>query len=61
MTETLLTAKDVAKYFSVSQESVRRWERDGLLRSVRIVGSVRFSEEAIREFIAKNERERETA
>lgn len=59
MTSALLTAKDVAKHFAVSQETVRRWEREGQLKGIRVVGSLRFTEEAVKEFIARSQAERQ--
>lgn len=55
MNESLLTVRDVAKYFAVSTQTVARWEKSGELRSVRIGGSLRFTRQHLAEFIAAAE------
>ena len=55
-TSKLLTVKDVAKYFRVCEVSVRRWEKSGALRSVRIGDSIRFTPEALIDFVAAHEK-----
>jgi excisionase family DNA binding protein len=58
-TPKLLTVKQVAQTFGVSERSVRRWEADGSLRSVRIADTVRFSESALRDFVTAHEQKRD--
>jgi len=41
------TIKETAKYFNVSEMTIRRWIESGRLKAVKIVGSVRISEEEI--------------
>ncbi len=59
MNEPLLTIKEVARHFAVSTQTVARWEKRGELRSVRIGGSVRFTQKDIADFISIAQRERD--
>jgi len=43
----LLTAHDLARTFSVSTDSVYYWARIGVLKCLRIGGSVRFQPEEV--------------
>lgn len=55
----LLNSKEVSQLFGVSKQTVNKWAHSGELQSVTIGGITRFRPEAIEQFIAKNERERE--
>lgn len=41
------TIKETAKYFNVSEMTISRWIKCGKLKAVKIVGTVRISEEEI--------------
>ena len=41
------TIKETAKYFNVSEMTISRWIKSGKLKAVKIVGTVRISEEEI--------------
>lgn len=41
------------RFLEVSIPTVRRLERSGVLRSIRVAGQVRFPESAIREYLAE--------
>ena len=49
--KTYYRPDEVADFFSRSQQTVRRWCRDGKLRSVRVQGRILISREAISEVI----------
>jgi excisionase family DNA binding protein len=51
--EKYYTAEEVAELLKVTTESVRRWIRDGKLRSVKLSGKfIRISQTDLDEFIA---------
>ena len=54
-----LSTKDVARLFSVSQQTVRTWYRTGQLPYVQIGMTIRFRRDDVQAFIEKNARERE--
>jgi excisionase family DNA binding protein len=56
--ERMLSAKEVASTLSVHPSTVRRWERDGLLKAYRVGprGSLRFAEDDILDFVNKPKR-----
>lgn len=49
----MLTARQVAEMLNVNTARVYQLAREGVLPSVRLLRQVRFSEDAIREFIAR--------
>jgi len=49
----LLRVKDVARYFQVTERTIHRWEREGIIRAVRIGGTLRFEAAAIRECVQR--------
>ena len=51
--ERLFPPVHLAELWDVSVPTVRRLERQGKLRGVRIAGQLRFPESAIREFLEK--------
>jgi excisionase family DNA binding protein len=53
MIENLMTVEQVAKYFAVSKATVRRWEKLGAIKGVRIAGSLRFEVAALRGFLQR--------
>jgi excisionase family DNA binding protein len=53
----MLSVKEVSSLFHVSQQTVRKWVRDGELRCFHIGDVVRFSEDHVKEFIKTNERQ----
>lgn len=46
----LYTIKEISEMFRVSEQSVRRWIKQGKLKAVRI-GNIRISEEELNSFI----------
>jgi len=55
----MLSVKEVAFIFGVHGNTIRRWEREGLLKSYRIGPrhSLRFEQEDILEFLNKSKSE----
>jgi len=54
----MLTVKQVAEMLHVSERSVWRWSVTGVLPpGIKIGGSVRWSQESIRQWAAKREKE----
>jgi excisionase family DNA binding protein len=51
--ETLYTIEEVAQLVKVNQGSVRRWIRDGKLKTVKIVGNVRITESELNRLMGK--------
>jgi len=41
------TIKETAKYFNVTEMTIRRWIENGKLKAVKIVGTVRIEEAEI--------------
>ena len=56
MTDRLLTAVEVAELLSVPERWVREHTRSGLIPHVRLGRYIRYREEAIRGWIAEQER-----
>ncbi len=54
----MLSVKEVASILSVHPSTVRRWEREGLLKAYRVGprGSLRFAEADILDFVNKPKR-----
>ncbi len=51
----LLTPKEVATQFRVTQATVRRWTREGLVPAVKVGKTIRFREEDIDALIKGSE------
>ena len=51
----LLTVREVARFLSVHSNSVRRWEKNGLLKSyaIGIRNNLRFTQEEVLDFLNK--------
>lgn len=47
----LLTRSEVAEKFKVSKQVIARWEKQGLLKRVKIGGTVRFTSNDLTELI----------
>lgn len=47
----LLTPAEIARKFQINEETVRRWCRNGKLKSIKIGRAVRISQVALGEFI----------
>lgn len=54
----LLTVRDAAARFSVSRQTVLRWAGSGELKCLKIGNVLRFTPEAIEDFIRENEAKR---
>jgi len=54
--ERMLTGKEVASTLNIHPDTVRRWEKKGLLKSYRIGSrhSIRFNQEDILDFLDKS-------
>lgn len=57
----LLRIKEAAELLGVNPETLRRWDKEGLLKPVRVglrrgVGDRRYSQEDIQRFIEKNKK-----
>lgn len=52
-----LTIAEVAERLGVSVKTVRRWCQNGEIPYLKIVGTVRFSEERLLEWVEARERE----
>lgn len=53
MERKFLSCKDVAERLGVSPNSVRKWRATGRLRGVKVGRLVRFTEEAVEDFISE--------
>lgn len=51
--KTWFTVRDAARYLSVSEPTIFRWMKDGLLSFYKIGGSTRFTKEALQALIEK--------
>lgn len=49
----LLNRKEVAQRLGVSVDTIKRWERDGIITRVKLPGAVRFRPEWLESFIDK--------
>jgi excisionase family DNA binding protein len=59
--DQLLSVKDLTRYFAVSRQSIFRWIATGELKPTLKMGHViRFTPEAVEEFIRANEAQRNT-
>lgn len=58
MNENLLTLEDVTKRLKVSMSTLRKFIKEGMIKTVNISdrGDKRITEEALQEFITKNTR-----
>ncbi len=56
MLQKMLTVKEVASILNLHSSTVRRWEKEGLLRSYRIGPrhSLRFKQEDLLDFVDKS-------
>jgi excisionase family DNA binding protein len=52
--EQLKTPDDVAGEFKVTKAAIYRWVAEGKLRPVRVGSLLRFTDESIREFLARS-------
>jgi len=57
--QELLSTKDVAKLFAVSEQTVRKWYRAGELKFIQRGQVIRVTREAVEQFIKSNEAARE--
>jgi excisionase family DNA binding protein len=55
----MLSVKEVGSLFHVSQQTVRKWVKDGELKCFHIGDVFRFSEAHVQEFITANEASRD--
>ena len=51
----MLTTREVAKMFSVSDQTVRKWFKSGELPYLHMNGIIRVTREAVQKFISANE------
>jgi len=51
--EKLYSIKELSEYLKVHQGSIRRWIASGKLKSSRIGGAIRITENQLQEFIEK--------
>ena len=58
-TQELLSTKDVARLFAVSEQTVRKWYRAGELKYIQHGQVIRVTREAVQRFIKANEAARE--
>lgn len=58
-TQELLSTKDVAKLFAVSEQTVRKWYKAGELKFIQRGQVIRVTREAVKQFIKANEAARE--
>ena len=56
--QNLLTVRETAARFSVSRQTVLKWAGSGELKCIKIGNVLRFTPEAIEEFIHANEAQR---
>lgn len=63
MPQKMLTVKEVASILNIHPNTVRRWEKKGLLKSYSIGPrhSIRFNQEDILDFLDKSKNEVDTA
>jgi putative resolvase len=55
MIEKLLTIKEVAEILSVTTKTLRNWDKDGKLKSIKTIGNHhRYKQTDINEFINRN-------
>lgn len=47
-TEQFLTASEIADLFRVSRGTVWRWGRDGVIRRIKVGGTIRYHSEDVR-------------
>jgi excisionase family DNA binding protein len=52
-----LLVADVAQFLRVSQKTVRRWRRAGLIKGTKLNGSLRIDRKSLLEFIYPTERD----
>lgn len=57
--EELLTIKQAAKILNVSTQTLRRWDKEGILKAVRVgkrkgVGDRRYRKKDIEDYISRN-------
>ena len=57
--ERYFTAQQVAERLQVNEQTVRRWLRSGELHGVRLAGSWRITETALKAFLDARSREAE--
>ena len=50
----LYSVKDIARAMEVTEQTVRRYVRDGHLKSTKIARNIFITEEQLREFIEEN-------
>jgi excisionase family DNA binding protein len=57
--ERMLSVKQVASILSVHPNTVRRWEREGLLKAYRVGprGSLRFAKDDVLDFVNESTKE----
>jgi DNA (cytosine-5)-methyltransferase 1 len=60
--EELLTIKQAAKILNVSTQTLRRWDKQGILKAVRVgrrkgVGDRRYRKKDIEEYISQNKKD----
>lgn len=60
--EELLTIKQAAKILNVSTQTLRRWDKQGILKAVRVgrrkgVGDRRYRKKDIEEHISQNKKD----
>lgn len=57
--EELLTIKQAAKILNVNTQTLRRWDKQGILKAVRVgnrkgVGDRRYRKQDIEDYVSKN-------
>jgi hypothetical protein len=57
--KNLLLVAEVARFFGVSEVTVRRWHREGLIKGTRLNGSLRIDRKSLVGLIDPNEREQD--
>lgn len=50
----MMTQEEVAELFGVSIHTIRKWRQAGLIPFVRVGQTVRFEDDAIKDFIARH-------
>jgi len=51
--ETLLTVKDVANHLRLTEWTVRKYARDGIIEAIRMNGGWRFKKASVETFISR--------